>query len=79
MKNVDAQGDRTVTVRGRAEEGEDAAGRERCVSPIVAKDVLIHGFAAADSVRNLLLEPQGSDLSELADTIARVLLRNSQG
>jgi hypothetical protein len=48
MQNVDARKDGTVTVRGRAEDGEHGAGRERCVSPVAVEDVLIRGSAAAD-------------------------------
>src|SRR6266511_3487268 len=64
-QDVDARADGAVVVRCPADEGEDAAWRERDAAPVTIDDLLFGNAAEPDPVLNALLEPQNVDMGEV--------------
>ena len=75
-QNIDARENCAVVVRCPANEGKDAARRERDDAPVAVEDRLLSDPAEADPILDALLYLQEFDLSQI--THAR-LLRHSGG
>lgn len=63
-QNIDARDDGAVVVGCPANEGKDAAWRERDNAPLLIDDGLPRNAAEADPVLDTLLDPSQLDMSE---------------
>src|SRR5258708_30581386 len=78
-QDIDARYGGSVLVPSPANEGEDASRLKGNDAPLAVDDVLIDASTEADSVLDLLLDPQELDMREFAHAGPRALGGNSRG
>jgi hypothetical protein len=77
-QDIDARQGGSVVVPNPPHEGEDAAYLKRNDARMAVDDVLTDASTEADSVLDLLLDPQELDMSEFAHAVPRGLGGNSR-
>src|SRR5262249_3421582 len=65
-QDIDARDDGAIIVRGPADKGENAAGRERNDAPLAVDDTLRNDPAETNPVLDALADPQQFDVREIA-------------